>query len=93
MRNNIVHAGAHELRYEIREIVTVGNRLHDMGLVVCWENIGDPIHKGEKIPSWIKEVIKEAVDTDSSFAYCPTKGLEETRDFLAGICNKGKRHR
>jgi aspartate/methionine/tyrosine aminotransferase len=88
MRNNIVHKGAHELRYEIREIVTVGNRLHDMGLVVCWENIGDPIHKGEKIPSWIKEVIKEAVDTDSSFAYCPTKGLEETRDFLAGICNK-----
>ena len=59
MRNNIVHIGAHELRYEIREIVTVGNRLHDMGLVVCWENIGDPIHKGEKIPSWIKEVIKE----------------------------------
>lgn len=91
MRNNIVHVGAHELRYEIREIVTVGNRLQDMGLNVCWENIGDPIHKGEKIPSWIKEVIKEAVDTDSSFAYCPTKGLEETREFLANICNrKGK---
>ena len=88
MRNNIVHVGAHELRYEIREIVTVGNRLQDMGLIVCWENIGDPIHKGEKIPSWIKEVIKEAVDTDSSFAYCPTKGLEETRGFLADICNK-----
>lgn len=88
MRNNIVHVGAHELRYEIREIVTVGNRLQDMGLNVCWENIGDPIHKGEKIPSWIKEVIKEAVDTDSSFAYCPTKGLEETREFLANICNR-----
>lgn len=88
MRNNIVHVGAHELRYEIREIVTVGNRLQDMGLNVCWENIGDPIHKGEKIPLWIKEVIKEAVDTDSSFAYCPTKGLEETREFLANICNR-----
>ncbi|MFQ5687293.1 MAG: pyridoxal phosphate-dependent aminotransferase [Candidatus Scalindua sp.] len=88
MRNNIVHVGAHELRYEIREIVTVGNKLQDMGLDICWENIGDPIHKGEKIPPWIKEVIKEAIDTDSSFAYCPTKGLEETREFLAGICNK-----
>jgi aspartate/methionine/tyrosine aminotransferase len=88
MRNNIVHVGAHELRYEIREIVTVGNRLQDMGLNVCWENIGDPIHKGEKIPLWIKDVIKEAVDTDSSFAYCPTKGLEETREFLANICNR-----
>ena len=88
MRNNIVHVGAHELRYEIREIVAVGKKLQDMGLDICWENIGDPIHKGEKIPSWIKDVIKGAIDTDSSFAYCPTKGLEETRGFLADICNK-----
>ena len=88
MRNNIVHVGAHELRYEIREIVAVGNKLQDMGLDICWENIGDPIRKGEKVQPWIKEVIKAAVDIDSSFAYCPTKGLEETRDFLADICNK-----
>lgn len=90
MRNNIVHAGAHELQYEIREIVTVGNRLKDMGLDICWENIGDPILKGEKIPIWIKEVIKGAIDRDSSFAYSPTKGLEETRSFLANICNNRK---
>ncbi len=88
MRNNIVHAGAHELQYEIREIVAVGNSLQDMGLDVCWENIGDPVLKGEKIPLWIKEVIKEAVDIDSSFAYSPTKGLVETRAFLAEICNR-----
>ncbi len=93
MRNNIVHVGAHELRYEIREIVTVGNKLQDMGLDICWENIGDPIHKGEKVQPWIKEVIKGAIDTDSSFAYCSTKGLEETRDFLADICNKRERYR
>ena len=88
MRNNIVHVGAHELRYEIREIVAVGKKLQDMGLDICWENIGDPINKGEKVPSWIKDVIKGAIDTDSSFAYCPTKGLEETRGFLSDICNK-----
>ncbi len=88
MRNNIVHAGAHELQYEIREIVAVGNCLKDMGLDICWENIGDPVLKGEKIPSWIKSVIKGAVDNDSSFAYSPTKGLDETRAFLAEICNK-----
>ncbi|MHC4139767.1 MAG: pyridoxal phosphate-dependent aminotransferase [Planctomycetota bacterium] len=91
MRNNIVHAGAHELQYEIREIVAVGNSLKDMGLDVCWENIGDPVLKGEKIPSWIKGVIKDAVDIDSSFAYSPTKGLDETRVFLAEICNKRKK--
>ena len=88
MRNNIVHAGAHELRYEIREIVEVGNKLCKMGLDICWENIGDPVHKGEKIQSWIKDAIKKAVDEDSSFEYCPTKGLDETREFLAGLCNK-----
>ncbi len=83
--------GAHELRYEIREIVEIGNNLRDMGLDICWENIGDPVHKGEKIPSWIKEIIKDAVDKDSSFAYCPTKGLDETREFLANLCNKRKK--
>lgn len=87
MRNNIVHTGAHELRYEIREIVEIGNKLSEMGLDVCWENIGDPVHKGEKIPSWIKDVIKKAASEDSSFAYCPTKGLDETREFLADLCN------
>jgi alanine-synthesizing transaminase len=91
MRNNIVHAGAHELQYEIREIVEVGNNLKDMGLDICWENIGDPVLKGEEIPSWIKSVIKEAVDIDSSFAYSPTKGLAETRAFLAEICNQRKK--
>jgi len=91
MRNNIVHAGAHELQYEIREIVEVGNRLKNMGLDVCWENIGDPVLKGEKIPSWIKSVIKDAVDIDTSFAYSPTKGLADTRAFLAEICNKRKK--
>ena len=34
MRNNIVNAGAHELQYEIREIVAVGNSLQEMGLDV-----------------------------------------------------------
>ncbi|MCP4269803.1 MAG: pyridoxal phosphate-dependent aminotransferase [Candidatus Brocadiaceae bacterium] len=91
MRNNIVHAGAHELQYEIREIVSVGNKLKDMGLDIYWENIGDPVLKGEKIPSWIKEVIKGAIDQDSSFAYSPTKGLAETRSFLANICNNRKK--
>ncbi|MBT5303766.1 MAG: pyridoxal phosphate-dependent aminotransferase, partial [Candidatus Scalindua sp.] len=91
MRNNIVHVGAHELQYEIREIVAVGNSLKGMGLDICWENIGDPVLKGEKIPSWIKGVIKDAVDIDSSFAYSPTKGLDETRAFLAEICNKRKK--
>ncbi len=87
MRNNIIHSGAGELTYEIREIVAVAEKFEKLGVEIFWENIGDPVAKGEKIPIWIKEIIKKAVDDDKSFAYCPTKGLLETREFLAKKCN------
>lgn len=87
MRNNIVHIGAEELTYEIREIVEVAEKFEKAGVEISWENIGDPVAKGQKIPSWIKEIIKKAVDCDKSFAYSPTKGLLKTREFLAGVCN------
>jgi aspartate/methionine/tyrosine aminotransferase len=89
MRNNIVHIGADELTYEIREIVEVGNKLEKMGINIRWENIGDPVTKGEKIPIWIKEIIKDTImQDDSSFAYSPTKGLLETRQFISDMRNK-----
>ena len=54
MRNNIVSLGADELKYEIREIVAVAKEFGKLGLEIMWENIGDPVQKGEKIPDWIK---------------------------------------
>lgn len=83
MRNNIVHSGAGELTYEIREIVNVAEKFEKLGIKIFWENIGDPVAKGEKIPGWMKEIVKKAVDDDKNFAYCPTKGLLKTREFLA----------
>lgn len=83
MRNNIVHAGAGELTYEIREIVGIAEKLEKFGVKIFWENIGDPVAKGEAVPDWIKEIVKEAVNENKSFAYGPTKGLLETREFLA----------
>jgi len=50
MRNNIVSLGADELKYEIREIVSVAKEFGRLGLDVTWENIGDPVQKGEKLP-------------------------------------------
>ena len=50
MRRNIVHMGAGSLSYEIREIVAVAHEIRDMGQVITWENIGDPVQKGEEIP-------------------------------------------
>lgn len=88
MRTNIVHPGADKLIYEIREIVEVGQNLQTLGVPIIWENIGDPVAKGERPAPWIKEIIAETIASDDkSFAYSPTKGLLETREFLAKRCN------
>lgn len=84
MRNNIVHHGADELRYEIREIVEVGNRIEKTGVKMTWENIGDPVAKGEEVAPWIKEIVAEmSAKENISFAYSPTKGLLATREYIA----------
>ncbi len=84
MRNDIIHPGAGELTYEIREIVEVGLRLVQAGVPVVWENIGDPIAKGETMPAWIKEIVARTVaEDDSSYGYSPTKGLLATREYIA----------
>ncbi len=85
MRTNIVAEGADELSYEIREIVDFGKQVEALGQQIIWENIGDPVAKGEKIPAWIKELIAKALTDDKTFAYSPTKGLLETRKFLSKI--------
>jgi aspartate/methionine/tyrosine aminotransferase len=88
LRRNIVHEGAGQLTYEIREIVTVAHRLRDMGVNITWENIGDPIQKGEKVPEWIKETITDLMHDDITYGYTDTQGLLEARQFLAGQVNK-----
>ncbi len=87
MRTDIVHIGAGELTYEIRNIVNVGMKLQNMGIKVNWENIGDPIAKGEKIPDWMKEIVSQAVTEDATYGYSPTKGVLETRQFIANETN------
>lgn len=84
MRLNIVHPGADELRYEIRGIVKFAQKLARTDLDITWENIGDPVAKGEKIPDWICDLVSEEAHTNmKSYAYSPTKGLLATRQFLA----------
>ncbi len=88
MRTDIVHIGAGELTYEIRNIVNVGTKLQKLGLTTNWENIGDPIMKGEKIPLWMKQIVSDAVMEDATYGYCPTKGVLSTREFIAAETNK-----
>ncbi len=87
MRNNIVSLGADELKYEIREIVAVAKEFQKLGLDITWENIGDPVQKGEKLPDWIKDLIIASMKEDLTYAYSPTKGLDVTREFLAQRAN------
>ncbi len=88
MRTNIVHIGAGELTYEIRNIVNVGEKLQKLGLKTNWENIGDPIAKGEKVPDWMKEIVVDAVRQDHTYGYSSTKGVLTTREFIADQTNK-----
>ncbi|OHB25435.1 MAG: aminotransferase [Desulfuromonadaceae bacterium GWC2_58_13] len=88
MRNNIVHIGAGELTYEIRAIVDIADKLKKLGIKTNMENIGDPVAKGEKIPTWIKKIVADLAMKDCSYGYCATRGVLETREFLAEMTNK-----
>jgi aspartate/methionine/tyrosine aminotransferase len=87
MRRSIVHEGAGQLTYEIREIVAVAKKMEAAGLTVTWENIGDPIQKGEPFPAWMKSVLADLVAEDASYAYSDTQGIVSTRKFLADRVN------
>ncbi len=87
MRIDFAIAGS-ELTYEIRNIVNIATFLEKKGIEVSMNNIGDPVLKGEVIPSWLKTLIKDVVDDDMSFAYSPTKGVETTREYIAQKTNE-----
>ncbi len=87
MRRDIVHIGAGQLRYEIREIVETAHELNKLGREIIWENIGDPVQKGEPMAGWIKDIIGSLVTEDFSYAYTASAGDPETRAFLADGVN------
>ncbi len=88
MRTNIVHIGAGELTYEIRAIVDIADKLKALGIKTNMENIGDPVAKGEEIPAWMKKIVADLAMEDASYGYCPTRGVLETRQFLAEMTNR-----
>lgn len=83
MRNAITDPGAANLVYEIREIVEIAKKIEALGLPIIWENIGDPVAKGEHVAPWLQKYVEEAVHEDLSYAYSPTKGLLKTREYIA----------
>ncbi|KAF0159334.1 MAG: aminotransferase [Syntrophaceae bacterium] len=86
-----ISRGGSGLTYEIRNIVLIAKKLQEYGAKIIWENIGDPVQKGEKIPDWMKEVLIDIIKEDASYAYSPTKGMDATRTFIADRVNsRGK---
>jgi alanine-synthesizing transaminase len=88
MRRNILHAGAANLKYEIREIVGTANEIQALGQDITWENIGDPVAKGEAPPEWIRDIVAGLLDEPQSWAYCETRGVLHVREFLANEVNR-----
>lgn len=87
MRRSIVHEGAANLSYEIREIVAVAKQIRELGQEITWENIGDPIQKGEELAPWIREILAELLEDQASYGYTDTAGDTGAREFLAGHVN------
>ncbi|MDC7225374.1 MAG: pyridoxal phosphate-dependent aminotransferase [Spirochaetales bacterium] len=90
MRRKIVHVGAGQLTYEIRQIVGVARQIEGFGRDIKWENIGDPVEKGVAIEPWMKEIITELTSDDLSYRYADSQGVPETRQFLADLANSRK---
>jgi len=89
MRTTIVHEGVRHLEYEIRQIADYGHALRDrFGVEMTWENTGDPIACGEKVAPWIRDVVRDLVERDASWAYCHSRGHPDVREFLAAEVNK-----
>jgi aspartate/methionine/tyrosine aminotransferase len=86
-----ISRGGSGLTYEIRNIVLIAKKMQEYGLKIIWENIGDPVQKGENIPAWMKDVLIDIIKENVSYAYSPTKGVDATRAFIADRVNaRGK---
>ncbi|MBN2344390.1 MAG: pyridoxal phosphate-dependent aminotransferase [Deltaproteobacteria bacterium] len=87
IRHSIVGPAAGKFKYEIREIVALANELETMGLKMIYENIGDPVHKGERLPDWMKQAVVDLVQQDDTWGYTATQGEPDTRKFLCERTN------
>lgn len=87
MRQRLLEEGAGELSYEIRGIVEKALTLERHGREIRWENIGDPVAKGARIPAWMKEIIGGLIAQDRSYGYCHSMGTRATREYLAARTN------
>lgn len=92
MRNKIANEKVKLMKYGIREIVDVAQKLKELdpNFQMIPENIGDPIPKGWPVPPFLKTIIKEEIERegDKVFGYSHSRGLPEARQW---VCEYARR--
>jgi alanine-synthesizing transaminase len=92
MRNKIANEKVKLMKYGIREIVDVAQKLKELDpdFKMIPENIGDPIPKSWPVPPFLKDLIKEEVDRegDKVFGYSHSRGLPAARKW---VCEYSRR--
>lgn len=86
MRNPLFNPQVSLMKYAIREIVDVAQKLKELDpeFNLVPENIGDPIPKGWPVPPFLRELIVEATNDPSNkvHGYAHSRGLPETRKWV-----------
>ncbi|MBI5415064.1 pyridoxal phosphate-dependent aminotransferase [Candidatus Peregrinibacteria bacterium] len=92
MRNSLSNPKVHLLKYGIREIVDVAQKLAEMDphFQFISENIGDPIAKSWTVPPFLKEIIVKEVQKpgDKVFGYSHSRGLPEARKWVVDYAKR-----
>ncbi len=92
MRKEIHHPKSGLIRYGIREIMDLVQRLakQNAEFKFTGENIGDPVAKGWEAPSFLKEILRELMDADQGavFGYAHSRGRLQTREWVVACAKK-----
>ena len=94
MRKNIVHPGAGNLSYEIREIVAVGHE--DSRPWVsrsCGKTSATRSRRANKPPNGSGRSFTNLWTSPAPGGYCDTAGVPATREFLSERCKRARRRR
>ncbi len=83
MRQNLLRADSGLLSYPIREVVEIGKKIEKLGkFSMIWENIGDPVTAGEKIPEWMTTIVRDVAASSDAFAYTDSRGDLVARHYV-----------
>lgn len=91
MRNKIYNPKTQLLKYGIREVVELAQKLGeaDPNFKFIGENIGDPVAKGWNVPDFIKEIIADIVKNNNAvYGYAHSRGLPRLRQWVADTSRK-----